>query len=94
MQTHWMNVFNYNKMATNRHDPYKQGHILRKITAKGWVSLGDNLNENIRGIQCKAFWDWHIVYVTLKATLAWLCSCVEPSLAFAIRPTFTHQRVT
>ncbi len=27
-------------------------------------------------------------------TLAWLCSCVEPSPAFATGPTSTHQRIT
>ncbi len=28
-----------------------------------------------------------------QTTLAQSCSCVEPSLAFATRPTSTHQRV-
>ncbi len=31
---------------------------------------------------------------TVNATLAQLCSCIEPSLVFATGPTSTHQRVT
>ncbi len=39
------------------------------------------------------FWCLQVVPV-VYATLAWSCSCVEPSLAFATRPTSTHQGVT
>ncbi len=36
----------------------------------------------------------HIQPGSCYCTLARSCSCIEPSLAFATRPTSTHQRVT
>ncbi len=55
-----------------------------------WVGISGAKNQ-------RAITDIYLLtagnYQKVKSTLAQLCSCVEPSLAFATRTTSKHQRI-
>ncbi len=99
---YWVNVWHVHYQPQYKSEEYqtKTPRTLLIILLPPKVSTAQLLSNKqftmIKGIAQVYIYTFLIPWCCHKfpLTLAWSCSCVEPSLAFDTWPTSTHQRVT